>query len=41
MLSQPEPPNEVTSLDAAGALPLHFGRQRRGASEFIRWMFLA
>jgi hypothetical protein len=28
--------NPITSLDAATALCLSIGRQRRGASEFIR-----
>jgi hypothetical protein len=29
-------PNQVTSLDAAVALPFHVERQGRGASEFLR-----
>jgi hypothetical protein len=31
------PPNPITALDAAIAFCLHIGRQRRGASEFLRW----
>jgi hypothetical protein len=30
-------PNRITSLDAAMTILFIIGRQRRGASEFIRW----
>jgi hypothetical protein len=32
-----EMPNPVTALDAGGPVLLHIGRQRPGASEFLRW----
>jgi hypothetical protein len=30
-----QPPNQITSLDAAMSLLLHVKRQQRGASEFL------